>query len=227
MVESKCPRQAGAAMSFDRLAPGYRAMEAVLAGGLLQRCRTAYLSEAGGRKRALLLGEGPGRFLVELLKVNPAIEVVCVEGSSRMILEAKRRLRRAGYSPDAVVFLHGDALDWRAGGRSFDLIASHFFLDCFRPEELERLIPRVAEGAARDARWLVADFCVPDAGWRRWRAKLIHAAMYAFFRRATGLSATRLTPPDGFLEAVGFRLGQRSRFNLGLLQSDVWVKGPD
>jgi hypothetical protein len=58
-------------MSFDTLAPYYRALELVLAGKVMQQCRTAYLDQTTGVKRALLLGEGPGRYLVELLQVNP------------------------------------------------------------------------------------------------------------------------------------------------------------
>ena len=62
-------------MSFDTLAPIYRPLEAVLAGGVLQLCRTSFLAESVDRRRALILGEGPGRFLVELLRINPSIEV--------------------------------------------------------------------------------------------------------------------------------------------------------
>lgn len=71
-------------------------MELISAGGILQRCRTAFLAETAGCQRALLLGEGPGRFLVELLRVNPRVEVTCVEQSSRMIVEARRAVKRSG-----------------------------------------------------------------------------------------------------------------------------------
>jgi hypothetical protein len=55
-------------MSFDRLAPHYRWLEWVLAGRKLQRCRTAFLDEIGRADATLLVGEGNGRFLGELLK---------------------------------------------------------------------------------------------------------------------------------------------------------------
>jgi hypothetical protein len=50
-------------MSFDTLAPYYRNLEFALAGGLPQRCRTAFLAAAADSRRAVLLGNGPGRFL--------------------------------------------------------------------------------------------------------------------------------------------------------------------
>ena len=75
-----------------------------------------------------------------------------------------------------------------------------------------------------DARWLIADFCEPRRGWRKWRARVILQAMYWFFRRATDLPASRLTAPDVILARNGFQLQARRTFEWGLLQSDLWVR---
>lgn len=211
-------------MSFDTLAPVYRPMEAVLAGRILQRCRTSFLAETFGRKRALILGEGPARFLIELLRYTPGIEVTVVEKSPMMIRQAMSRIRKEGLDLARVDFREMDALTWKPTGRVFDLIVTHFFLDCFCPEELADLVGRVGASATEDARWLLGDFCIPDRGWRRFRAEMIHAAMYACFRAATGLSAKRLTPPDSCLRSNGFTLINRRLFNLGLIHSDLWVQ---
>ena len=211
-------------MSFDTLAPIYRPLEAVLAGGVLQLCRTSFLAESVDRRRALILGEGPGRFLVELLRINPSIEVTCVERSPAMIHEARCRLRREGLDVSRIDFQQTDALTWEPARREFDLIVTHFFLDCFRSQELGALVTKVASAAAAEARWLLGDYCSPDRGWQRMRARSIHAAMYAFFRATTGLSAKRLTPPDDYFRMAGFRLQNRRLFNLGLIHSDLWVK---
>jgi ubiquinone/menaquinone biosynthesis C-methylase UbiE len=208
------------AMSFDRLAPYYRGMEWVLAGGILQRCRTCFLLEAANARRALLLGEGPGRFLAELLRTNRHAEVVCVERSSRMIHEARGALDPSDLA--RVRFEQADALAWQPPHGVFDLVVTHFFLDCFRREEVQALVARVAASATAEARWLLADFREPDAGWRRWRARALLAVMYGFFRRATDLTAFRLTPPDEFLERGGFRLAARRLANFGLAHSDLW-----
>ncbi|MGE3310375.1 MAG: trans-aconitate 2-methyltransferase [Limisphaerales bacterium] len=213
-------------MSFERLAPHYRAMEAVLAGGILQRSRTRFLDAARDRRQALLLGEGPGRFVVELLRSNPSVRVVCVEKSPRMILEARTSLARRGIDASRVQFEERDALTWIPPRDTFDLVVTHYFLDCFRCEELGSLIPRIAEGATRSARWLLADFHRPDCGWRKWRARIILAAMYAFFRIAAGLSASSLTPPDPFLLEAGFFLAERRFANAGLVRSDLWERDP-
>jgi SAM-dependent methyltransferase len=273
-------------MSFDTLAPYYRIMERVTAGGILQRCRTAFLAETTSCRRALLLGEGPGRFLEELLRANSQVEVTCVERSPRMIAEARRRLNASDLA--RVHFVQADALTWqplsmncvaadvsplhlisggsqnrltsaatvqgfnarfqrelttaslspcdreREGGTSdsqerarprrggFDLIVTHFFLDCFRREELAALVSKIAASATADARWLLADFREAERGWRRWRGRAALALMYGFFRVATGLSASQLTPPDEFLEAGGFRLAARRLANFEFAHSDLW-----
>jgi SAM-dependent methyltransferase len=200
-------------------------MEAVAAGRIMQRCRTSFLAETVGRQRALLVGEGPGRFLVELLRTAPRIEVTVLEQSARMIREAKSRVEKRGLDASRVEFHAMNALSWTPPAQGFDLIATHFFLDCFGPEELDVLVGKLGQSATEDARWLLGDFCIPKRGWRRFRARVIHATMYAFFRAATGLSAKRLTPPDPFLQKAGFQQAERRLFSLGLLHSDLWVRG--
>jgi cyclopropane fatty-acyl-phospholipid synthase-like methyltransferase len=211
-------------VSFDTLAPVYRLLEAVLAGPMLQRCRISFLEEAVHRRRALVLGEGPGLFLVELMRSAPEIEVTCVEQSTAMIRQAIGRLRRAGVDCSRIDFLQMDALHWKPSDRRFDLIVTHFFLDCFSPEELAGLVAKLGSCSTKDARWLLGDFCIPERGWQRVRARAIHAAMYASFRATTGLSAKRLTPPDDSLRTAGFRLLDRRLFNFGLLHSDLWIR---
>src|SRR6202008_2184922 len=78
---------------FDLLAPHYRWMEWMLAGPKLQRCRTAFLHAIPSPQSVLLLGEGNGRLLVELLRRYPGAQVTCVDASARMLGCARARLR--------------------------------------------------------------------------------------------------------------------------------------
>ena len=211
-------------MSFDTLAPWYRGMEFVTAGGLLQRCRTSFLAETRNSRRALLLGEGPGRFLIELLRANPRVEITCVERSPRMIDQAVRQLRRHGLNEVRVEFQQCDALSWQPPRAQFDLVATHFVLDCFRRDELERLIASIGQSAAPDARWLLTDFRLPPRGWQRWRARAVLALMYSFFRVVTGLSASRLAPADDLMELAGFRRTRQCFANFGLVRAELWQR---
>ncbi len=214
----------GFRVSFDRLAPIYRAMEWVAAGRRMRHCRTAFLSRVQGCRRALLIGEGPGQFLVELLRTNPQVRVTCVERSSGMIQVARRRLGSGDRG--RVEFQCVDALHWSPPPGEFDLVATHFFFDCFQRPEVEALVTTLALGTSARALWLISDFQEPESGWRLQRARVVLAIMYAFFRVATGLPAKWLTPPDEALNRSGFRLVERRTANFGLLRADLWERRP-
>ena len=211
-------------MSFDLLAPHYRWIEAMCAGGQLQRCRTALLAVLSVPQQVLVYGEGNGRFLVELCRRFPATRVTVVEESAVMIDLAHARLRRAGLAGAHVTFIHADALTWRPSPAAFDLIVTCFFLDCFRADQLQQLVPAIARAAAADAQWLRADFQIAHAGLRRACSQVIMKILYAFFRYATQLPAHRLVEVEPYLSAAGFTLRDRREFVFGLLFCECWKR---
>jgi len=198
-------------------------MEWVLAGPKLQRCRTTFLDQALPVDSALLVGEGNGRFLSELLKRSPQTKVLFIDSSARMLDCARLRLQKQKLPVDGVTFIHENILQWSAPGQKFDLVVTHFFLDCFQPKQLQILIPRLAGIAKPGTRWLLADFQLPKAGWKKFRAQCVLTLMYWFFRWTTQLPARYLACPDSLLQKNGFLLQQRRQFEWELLKSDLWV----
>ena len=211
-------------MNFDRLAAHYHWMEKVFAGGLMQGGRTMFLSHTKNCRHALLVGEGTGNFLVELLRLNPRIQITCVEHCAGMIKQMRRRLIHAGLDDSQIQFQQMDVLHWSPPAQKFDLVVTNFFLDCFRAGQLQQLVPLLAGCTTADAIWLLADFRVPERGWRRGRAKVILAGLYGFFKIMTALPASRLTPPDQFLSSSGFKLAERRLLNFGFVHADLWVR---
>ena len=210
-------------MSFDRLAPHYRWMEAVLAGRKLQRCRVAWLGEVRDCRRVLIAGVGLGRFLESALRGMRGAEFVCVDASAAMLARARASAQRTG--EDArVSFVHASLPEWKPERADCDLIVTHFFLDCFPEPQLSQVVARLASAATPDARWLLADFQIPPRGAARLRARLVLALAYAFFRVTTRLAANRLAAPDDALVRNGFRLQRRMTANWNLLHSDVWAR---
>ena len=59
---------------FNRIARPYRWLEYLSFGPLLERCRFHRLPQMVDAKRALVLGDGDGRFLARLLRKNPQIQ---------------------------------------------------------------------------------------------------------------------------------------------------------
>lgn len=211
-------------MSFDTLAPYYRGMEWVTAGEKLQRCRTAFLNGVREANNILILGEGNGRFLAECRKKFPDAKITSVDASARMLALSRRRLAGQGDSCKSIDFVCADALAWTPPEKSFDLIVTHFFLDCFRPEQVEMLVAKLTQAALPRTHWLLADFQSTGVGLGRYRSRLILWGLYRFFRVVTRLPAKELTPPGPFLERNGFTLRQRQVREWGLLHSDWWQR---
>lgn len=204
---------------FDRLAPFYRAMEAISAGGKLQRCRLAFLHEIPAPKNVLLVGEGHGRFLPECVRRFPQAKILVVDSSARML-----EIARSKVNSERVTFVRAELPEWEAPHSGFDLIVTNFFLDCFPADELERVIALLSGLAVPEANWLLADFEIAPAGPARWRSRIIVALLYQFFKFATGLKAGALASPDADLEKSGFSRHRRITREWGLLKSEWWIR---
>lgn len=214
-------------MSFDAVAPGYRALETIAFGNALQRCRVACLGEIRSPQQALIVGEGNGRFLCELLKTHPSVQVDCVDSSERMLQLARKRVATELLDrTDQIRFLRRDITNWAPAENHYDLIVTHFLLDCFQETELPGVIKKLAFAAKPEGAWLLADFRLPAGGFARLRARTWLALMYRFFRLTTRIKANRLVDPTPFIQAGGFVLQRQHLLRGGILKSELWRRNP-
>lgn len=211
-------------MNFDRLAPYYYRMERVLGGNKLQRCRVEWMGEVTSAKRALLAGEGHGRFLGECARRLPDTHFTYVDASAGMLEQARKAWRMAGGLEERITFVQATLPDWEPEAGAHDLIVTHFFLDCFPPSELARVVAALARAAKPGTNWLLADFREPERGLLKWRARLIVGSLYLFFRVVTRLPSRKITPPDELMRQNGFELEGRRLSEWGLLHSDWWKR---
>jgi ubiquinone/menaquinone biosynthesis C-methylase UbiE len=210
---------------FDSLAQHYDWMELVLAGNKLERCRNMLWKDLPPFKNALLVGEGHGKFLASLLKRDPKARVTCVDASKEMLKVARKRLQRNALQLERVEFVHAALPGWTPPVAYFDLVATHFFLDCFPQEQLGAVINTLQMSARPTASWLVSDFQIPKAGHlRRLRAEVIHRLMYGFFRLVTKLPTSALVSPRPFLRQHGFVCVRHVEFDWGLLAAELWKR---
>lgn len=124
-----------------------------------------------------------------------------------------------------VRFRRQDARTWTPPPDGYDLIATHFFLDCFVPAEAAALVGAIAEAANPGAVWLVADFCLPERGYRRWRAKAWVAILYWACRALTGIGPGRVPDYPAMLRGAGFFLEAERRCQAGMLLTQIWRRG--
>lgn len=209
---------------FDALAPAYLALEKLTFGGLLHGCRTAHLDRLGACRKALVLGDGDGRFLADLLAAHPRVEADSLDISPGMIALARERAARVTGGAGRARFFVADARTDSLPSSGYDLVVTNFFLDCFTRDELAGLVTKVAGACAPGALWVDGDFRLPAGGWERPAAKLALAGMYAFFRLATRLPARELLDPAPLLTAAGFRLLSEQTRLRGFLSARLWVR---
>jgi ubiquinone/menaquinone biosynthesis C-methylase UbiE len=208
-------------MNCDRIARWYRLFEHLAFGGALQRRRVEYLGQAATAKRILILGDGDGRFTAALVERNPRAEIDSVDVSGGMLKLARRRLRDLKLDSATVRFWECDARTVALEGK-YDLVVTHFFLDCFTTADLRSLVACISLHCASGTKWLVSEFNVPEEGLRREAARMLIRFMYFFFRIATGLRVSRLPEYRKVMAQNGFCVAQ-SRADLGgLLVSELW-----
>jgi ubiquinone/menaquinone biosynthesis C-methylase UbiE len=209
-------------VSFDRIACSYQLLETIAFGNALQRARTYWIDKIPTPNHALIVGEGNGRFLCELVRRHPKIDIDCVDTSQRMLELARARLLRTHpESPKRIRFLQQDILTWSLPNL-YDLVVTHFFLDCFPREEVEQIVQKLGQSATPEAVWLIADFTIPSKRFARTHARLWLRGMYSFFQITAGITAKELVDPAPCLREKGFVCASSRLFRAGMLKSDLY-----
>ncbi len=207
--------------NFGRLARLYRWMEYFSFGPYLHHCRMLRVAGIAGRSRALVYGDGDGRFVAELARRVPTLRIAAVDASPEMLRETARRLS----SEAQVRLVQANALDCNVAAfpeAPFDLIVTHFFLDCFEEAELALLLSRVNAAVEENARWVVSEFAIPQRNPARLLGILIVRGLYLGFRVLTGLKTRRLPDHGRVMRKAGWVLEDRRELLLGLLASESW-----
>jgi SAM-dependent methyltransferase len=206
--------------NFDRVARIYRWAEYISLGPLLERTREHYLPQLTACTRALVLGDGDGRFLARLLRQNLALHALAIDTSTTMLQLLSRRCAFASPRLDTtqISALVADA------PLGTDLIVTHFFLDCLTQQEVDALTQRISAQLQPGAVWLLSDFAIPNSPLLRPLARLYIGALYLAFRLLTGLRQTHLPDPQSSLTQAGFvRIARHQKVH-GLLYTELWQR---
>lgn len=205
--------------NFNHLAHIYRWLEWFTFGPFLSRCRDEFLPAMKSRQAALIIGDGDGRFTSRLLKQNSRIAVDALDASDAMLQELTRR---AADHAGRIRTLNLDAREFNPEVRRYDLIATHFFLDCLTTEEVALLASRLRGCVSDEAMWVISEFAIPKTRYMRLLAKFLVTALYSAFGILTGLPIRQLPDYATTLAQSGFRRMQRRERLCGLLVSELW-----
>lgn len=206
--------------NFDVLASPYRWMEYLTFGPLLMHTRLAFLDRMGTSRRALILGDGDGRFTRALLNANPTILVDAVDISPAML---RSLVRRAAPHCGRLRTFCADLRDWQPELQSYDLIITHFFLDCLTDDEVALLVRRIQPALAPNAQWVLSEFAIP-AGPKFFAmlARLLVRFLYFAFQMLTGLETRKLPEFGTTFAQAGFTRLERKGMLRGILIAELW-----
>jgi SAM-dependent methyltransferase len=205
--------------NFDRIARPYRWLEYFSFGPMLERCRFYRLSQLADSRRALVLGDGDGRFLARLLRKNSRILIDSVDLSPEMLQVLCGRVADAS-AQDRVTVHCANASEFIPTA-AYDLVVTHFFLDCFTTDELRVLASRIRCCLTPNASWVLSEFATPS-GPMSLPARFIVWALYAAFGLVTGLEVRRLPDYSAALSGAGLLLSERRHWLGGLVVSELW-----
>lgn len=203
--------------NFNSIARPYRWLEYLTLGRALERCRLHFLSSLLNHKRALVIGDGDGRFLAALMSSNPHIHVDAVDTSATMLELLSKRCKA---NATRLETHHTNALTFAPSG-AYDLVVTHFFLDCLTQSDLEALIAHLTPTLTSKALWLVSDFRIPP-GRMHLPARIVVRSLYLAFRIITGLRTTRLPDHAAPFKQAGLSRIARHHSLAGLLTTELW-----
>ena len=206
--------------NFNRIARLYRWMEYATFGWSLERCRNRFLPQLQECRRALVLGDGDGRFLAHLLAINPGLRADAVDASAHMLHLLRTRCSAV---TGLRLRIHNRSALEHAPASSTDLIVTHFFLDCLTQSEVDELARRLARHIRPGALWVVSEFRIP-AGAMHWPSRILVRLLYLAFRLVTGLRTRELPDHPAALTSAGLVCIAQHLTLAGLLTRDVYKR---
>lgn len=201
---------------FSPIAPVYDLIGSLFFGGKLHSSQLENLSKLPKRfKHILIVGGGTGKFLKDLIAVKEFEQLTYVDISPKMIDLAKSKVSEK----ENIHFINGD--EATIPNQSYDLIITHYFLDCFDQEKFEELAHRLLNKLTVGGYWSMVDFYInPKSSHFK---KYFVCFLYKFFKLSCHLNTKEL--PDfetWFLKNL--LLKEDALSCLKLLRSTVYQK---
>ena len=203
--------------TYDFVAPFYPLLEKAAFGDGLTEARQASLCPVVLAERALLIGEGNGRFLAACVEEKIGGSITVVDSSERMLSLARSRIRESALQTN-VELIHADFCEWSPSEPHFDVIVTHFFLDLFRPESQRRLIEKITALSTVNTIWMNVDYR-PVIHSRLHR--VIEWLQYRFDRLLSGIEADRHYDSAPIIKKFGWEIREERSFCNGTIYSQL------
>ncbi|KAA1259476.1 Methyltransferase domain protein [Rubripirellula obstinata] len=208
---------------YDRLSSVYRLIERVAFGGVLMRARKSLAGELADAQHILVLGDGDGRLLTELTRLQIQAKFTSIEQSPKMLQLQRTGIRDVG-AEKRVEFIQGDATLPDHFNQKYDAVVAAFFLDCFDSDSLDRLLPMILGSIADDGEFYFVDFCEPSKSIPRLYSKWMLWMMHQFFAWQTGLRNRKLVDVPKKLRDLGWDIQQQQDHHFKMMTARIYKR---
>lgn len=199
------------ASGFNALAPFYRLLSKLVFGNKPELAQKHFLSTIEDNAKVLILGGGSGALLKSLLTHKPNVTVDYIDISPKMIELARKRIP----NPATVNFIIGTEAN--IPNKIYTVVMTGFYLDMFRTDTLNTIIPKIQSHVQANGQWLVTDFVCKKA----WHTLMLWV-MYRFFRIVTGIEARELPDWEYHLTQNGLTETEEKYFFGGFIKSCLY-----
>lgn len=180
---------------FDLLAPWYDLLLTIPPGKHIKGSQYFFIDQLPFCEKVLIIGEGTGSFLKEILLKKKTKRIWVVENSKAMVRAAEKKIKRLPESEKAKVRFITTPFQEFHTEEKFDLIVTNFFLDLFAEPTVRSMGVKIREMLRPQGSWYFTDF-VPlvssdEYGWFK---KTYIQILYCFFSVVTGIEGKQL--PD-------------------------------
>jgi ubiquinone/menaquinone biosynthesis C-methylase UbiE len=212
-----------ASANFNHIARAYRWIEYLTFGRALERARFHFLPELAHCRNALAFGDGDGRFLAQLFAQNHDLSADAVDCSANMLHLLQKRCSKVTKNRAKSLNLHTNCAQNITFEHQYDLIITHFFLDCLTQSEVNTLASRLRDHTHHGTLWVLSEFRIPN-GPLHLPAKLLIAVLYLASRWLTGLRVSSIPDHAESLCTAGFTRIAAHQSLAGILTSELWQK---
>ena len=206
--------------TFDSIASFYPLLEQIVFGSTLSRARRFFARRVAEGDNILLIAEGNGRFLFEMVKQSSSASFTVVDSSARMLAAAARRIETVDHGA-RIELIHADILECRLPAAHYDRVVTHFFLDLFTPYSISRIAEKISRLATEDTLWINVDFSSENQTLRQ---KLLMWAQYRFFRITAGIEAPRLFDSLLYIRQAGWQILEGRSLESGWISAHLMCK---
>ena len=179
---------------FNKIAPFYDAASTICSLNRIHQSQMWLLSKKMKFSKALIIGGGDGKFLLEAMKQGLSEQYCYIDLSDAMNKLARNKIeKQLPLSLNSVVFICGSYQDIPEH-QKFDLVITPYFLDCFSEDELSLVMAKLYAQLTMAGTWFFTDFNIPKDMTRSFIFKNIVRLLYRILNLFCDLGVNSL--PD-------------------------------